>query len=152
MTTLCEETRNQCAPQVRIESCGSGHGPVPSGHIVYDVSDWFRDPHVTPAMRNLTARDPEVVDNVMRQRGARAFAAGMFETVSLPVGLELGTVRVIIFCIGGRHRAPAFAQLLATRCLDVGWSVALRHRDLDKQVLATTRKTGAADRFGPDRA
>ncbi|WP_394621274.1 ATPase [Lentzea sp. JNUCC 0626] len=134
--------------QVSIRTCGSGHGPVPRGHMVYDVSDWFRDPHVSVAMRQMTARDPEVVQNVLRQPGARAFAQTLFEAVSLPVGLGLGVVRVVVFCVGGRHRGPAFGQILAARCRAEGWQVDLRHRDLDKPVLATTRTPGAADLRG----
>jgi len=126
-----------------VQSCGSGHGPLPQAHIVVNVADWFRDPHVSPAMRAQTARDPEVAEHVRRTAGVEEFNRALFELVAVAVGLQLGTVRVALYCIGGRHRSPVMAEDLAAGGRAAGWNVEVSHRDLDKPVLTGSRTPGS---------
>lgn len=135
ITTHCSGPAGPQRPQVWIETCGNGHSELPAGHIVIGVAEWFRDPHISPEFRQLTARDPRVVEHVRRTPGVLDFTADVFRLLRTPVGLGLGTVKVVIWCVGGRHRAPSVGLVLAELCRESGWSVTLSHRDLDKPVL-----------------
>lgn len=50
---------------IQIVTCGQLHGPIPAGHLIFDLRTHFKDPHVDPAMRSLTAEDTVVHDVVM---------------------------------------------------------------------------------------
>jgi UPF0042 nucleotide-binding protein len=108
---------------------------------VIGVADWFRDPHISPEFRQLTARDPRVVEHVRRTPGVLDFTTDVFRLLHTPVRLGLGTVRVVIWCIGGRHRAPSVGLVLAELCRAIGWTVKITHRDLDKPVLQRRPRT-----------
>lgn len=58
---------------VTITSFGYGHSAAPKATIVIDVRHSYRDPHVDPAMRQLTGRDAAVIDRVVAQPGAWEF-------------------------------------------------------------------------------
>jgi UPF0042 nucleotide-binding protein len=101
---------------IRITSFGHGHpAGVPADlDLMVDLHP-YRDPHVSPRMRCLTARDPEVTATVQGTPGMRAaLTAAVAAVVALaerpdaPPVLEVG-----IDCTGGRHRAPAGAEMLA---------------------------------------
>lgn len=87
--------------RVLVESCGIGHAPLPRAHITADLTEWFRDPHVSDAMRAMTARDLEVVEHVRRTAGVSDYTTGLFELVARPVKLGVGLVHVVVFCAGG---------------------------------------------------
>jgi UPF0042 nucleotide-binding protein len=92
-------------PAVEIVSFGYLHGEPPPAHLTIDLRHHFKDPHVSPELRSMTAHDEPV-------------------RTTVPDG-----------CAGGRHRAPVFAQHLAHRLRRDGLSVTLHHRDLDKPVV-----------------
>jgi UPF0042 nucleotide-binding protein len=54
---------------VEIVSFGYGHGAPPAAHVVIDVRHHFRDPHVDPALRYLTAEDAPVMSAVLGTAG-----------------------------------------------------------------------------------
>jgi RNase adaptor protein for sRNA GlmZ degradation len=60
------------AATVEIVSFGYGHGEPPQAHVVIDVRHHFRDPHVDPALRNLTAEDAPVMAAVLGTPGTPA--------------------------------------------------------------------------------
>ncbi|MFE1400333.1 ATPase [Nocardiopsis dassonvillei] len=108
-----------------------------AAHVVVDLRRHFRDPHVSPAMRSLTADDPRVVQAVLATPGipqlidalvdvADAYAAG---PVTAPVHLALG-------CTGGRHRAPSTARELCRRLRERGFEVGLVDLHLDREVIS----------------
>lgn len=129
-------TARAVAVQVRIESFGYLHGKPPAAHLTIDLRQHFKDPHVSPALRYMTARDEPVRTTVMETPGitelVEATAAAVIAFLSGP---SAGPVLVADGCAGGRHRAPVFAHLLANRLRDEGLTVALHHRDLDKPVV-----------------
>jgi UPF0042 nucleotide-binding protein len=152
VTTICSGTEHHRGGRqshrpvhLRVTSFGSGRSPAPKADLTVDLAEWFRDPHVSPAMRSMTARDPEVVASVMETPGAHAFVERLFTAVEVLVDLGLGTVSVATGCVGGRHRGPVVATQLAARARAAGWTVEIHHRDLDKPVLTSRRATSAAD-------
>ena len=93
--------------RVLIESFGYGFGPAPRAHLVVDVRDHFRDPHVSPELRELTARDERVVRAVLGTSGVPALVRSIVLAArSFLAGPAGGPVVVAIGCVGGRHRAP----------------------------------------------
>lgn len=134
------------AAQLRVLSFGYGHGAPPVADITLDVREWFRDPHVSLAMRELTGLDAEVHANVAAMPGVLDLVAELQRAAAVLVGLDLGTVTVAFGCVGGRHRSVALARMLESRAWQEGWSTELHHLDLERPVLTSTRATSAADR------
>ncbi|RAS59564.1 P-loop ATPase family protein [Lentzea atacamensis] len=124
---------------LRVISCGTGHGPAPQADVTVNVAAWFRDPHVSPTMRSMTGCDTEVVHNVLRTPGAAGFIDRLFKLVTVLVELGVGTVTVVVQCIGGRHRSVVISDQLVLRALSVGWVARVHHRDIDKPVLTSRR-------------
>jgi len=126
-------------PQVIIITFGHLHDDPPQGtHITLDLRRHFRDPHVSPALRHLTARDQEVREAVLDTAGIvpliEATAAAVRAYMSGPSADE-NDLAVAVGCAGGRHRAATVgAELCDLLALD-GYTVSLHHQDLDKAVV-----------------
>lgn len=132
---------------VQIMSFGYGHAPAPPAHLVYDLRVHFKDPHVTPELRDLTAYDHAVVVTVRATPGIlQLVTAAEHAVLACLAGPSAGSVTVAVGCAGGRHRAPVVGDLLATGLAEThGLDVTLTHRDLDRPVIerasATTGRT-----------
>ncbi|MDV9190947.1 RNase adapter RapZ [Streptomyces sp. SR27] len=123
--------------RVEITSFGYLHGAEPGARVTIDLRHHFRDPHVRPELRHLTAHDQAVRDAVMSTAGVE----GVLQAVTAMVEAFLAgprqeePVTVAFGCAGGRHRAATAAAVLAERCASRGLDVLLVHRDLDKAVV-----------------
>lgn len=123
-------------PQVRIISFGYGHGDAPEAHLTLDLRKHFRDPHVNPALRYLTAEDPAVREAVLGTAGIRqlidaaASAVRAYLTAPTPA-----PVVVASGCVGGRHRAATVAAALGEALAVQGIPVSVHHRDLHRAVI-----------------
>lgn len=116
---------------VEITSFGYLYGPAPSAHITLDLRTHFRDPHVNPALRDLTAHDEPVRAAVLGTPGIRALIAAAVAVVgAYQDGPSPAPVTVAVGCAGGRHRAATVAMELGAQ---VGATV--QHRDLAKPVI-----------------
>jgi len=124
------------AYRVRITSFGYLHGDPPEAHLNLNLRDHFRDPHVSPELKHMTAHDAPVRMAVLHTPGiahlvqcaaltARAFSQG-------PGGHN---IELTVGCAGGRHRAPIVAWALADCLRVMGFTVEVGHRDLDKPVV-----------------
>lgn len=123
-------------PDIHIVSFGYGHAPAPTAHLTIDLRHHFRDPHVSPEMRDLTADDQQVVDAVLATPGIRPLVHGIAAAIDgFAAGPTGGPLTVAAGCAGGRHRAPVFARTLLHRLIDNGHIVSITHRDLDKAVI-----------------
>jgi UPF0042 nucleotide-binding protein len=125
---------------VEVISFGYGHGRPPPAHLTIDVRAHFRDPHVNPALRHLTAADAPVVEAVMSTPGIPALvdaavaAASAFMTAPAP-----GPVTIAVGCVGGRHRSAVIAAEVARR---LGPSATLTHRDIARPVINRSSRCG----------
>ncbi|WP_030750426.1 RNase adapter RapZ [Streptomyces sp. NRRL S-31] len=121
---------------VEIVSFGYLHDAPPAAHLTIDLRHHFRDPHVSPELRYMTAEDEPVRAAVLGTPGitdlVEATAAAIDAFASGP---SAGTVTVADGCAGGRHRAPTFAGALAERLTAAGHRVSVHHRDLGKDVV-----------------
>jgi RNase adaptor protein for sRNA GlmZ degradation len=129
---------------VTITSFGYLHGAPPEGaHLTADVRHHFRDPHVSPLLRELDAADRRVRDSVLATPGVRDFIMAIVRAVqALRAGSAPGPVTVAIGCAGGRHRAPVIAITLARLLNAAGVTATVQHRDITRPVI--TRAAQAA--------
>lgn len=80
---------------VEIISFGYGHAAPPEAHLILDLRKHFRDPHVNPALRYMTAEDRAVRRAVLgvvtgRQRWLTALLGG-FGAAVLRLSCDIGT-------------------------------------------------------------
>lgn len=124
---------------VTITSFGYGHRPAPDATITLDVRTLLRDPHATPALRQLTGADPAVRRAVLSTPGAADLVRHTADLVARLVA-EAGNpagelVTVAVGYVGGRHRSVALADAigLLVECWGIG--VDTFHLDIGSPVL-----------------
>ena len=123
---------------VQITTFGYLHGAPPKAHLTLDLREHFRDPHVSPELRHLTARDPKVQTAVLNTPGIPRLidaAASMVLAFRAGPSSSAGPVTVAIGCAGGRHRAATFGMELAGLLYRWAINATITHRDLDKDVV-----------------
>ncbi|RAJ70247.1 UPF0042 nucleotide-binding protein [Streptomyces sp. Amel2xB2] len=121
---------------VSVTSFGFLHDAPPEAHLLLDVRQHFRDPHVNPELRELTANDAPVQDAVMSTHGIpELIGATVVAARAFLDGPSTGTVRIAVGCAGGRHRAPVVASAVAERLTEPRLRIALRHRDMALPVV-----------------
>lgn len=121
---------------IQITTFGYLHGDAPEAHLTLDLRKHFRDPHIDPALRDLDARDPRVIDAVLSTPGFLGLLHATAATVrAFLAGPTAAEVRVAIGCAGGRHRAAVAGNVLAADLIVDTFGVTLVHRDLDKAVV-----------------
>ncbi|WP_419996138.1 RapZ C-terminal domain-containing protein [Streptomyces boninensis] len=121
---------------VEIVSFGYLHAQPPLADLTIDLRHHFRDPHINPRLRHMTAYDAEARDTVLNTSGvADLIDATANAVAAFASGPSAKTVRVADGCAGGRHRAPTFAMALADRLTARGFEVQVAHRDLGKPVV-----------------
>jgi len=122
---------------VEIISFGYGHGEPPPAHAVFDVRSHFKDPHVNPALRYLTAADPEVMAAVLNTPGIpRLISSIALAARAFRLGPQPGPVTVAVGCAGGRHRSAAVAIGVALLLQRGGVPATVIHRDVGRPVIA----------------
>ncbi|MFE1786474.1 ATPase [Streptomyces sp. NPDC059506] len=125
---------------VTVTSFGYLHGPAPEAHIVLDLRKHFRDPHVSPELRHLTADDRAVREAVLRTPGILPLIDATAAAVrAYQGGPSAGPVTVAVGCAGGRHRAATVARTLALALTDAdadAEDVTVVDRDLHRPVVA----------------
>ncbi|MFF6930835.1 RapZ C-terminal domain-containing protein [Streptomyces californicus] len=122
--------------EVEIVSFGYLHGEPPAAHLTVDLRHHFRDPHVRPELRYMTAEDAPVREAVLATPGITELVDATATAVdAFASGPTSGVVRVADGCAGGRHRAPTFAGVLAERLRAAGHTVSVQHRDIGKDVV-----------------
>lgn len=122
--------------QVEITSFGYLHDDPPPAHLTLDLRHHFRDPHVSPELRYMTASDEPVRAAVLNTPGILDLVAATAAAVNaFATGPSTGPITVADGCAGGRHRAPTFAQALADRLAADGHTVTVQHRDLHLPVV-----------------
>ncbi|MET9409552.1 RNase adapter RapZ [Streptomyces sp. NPDC002935] len=121
---------------VEIVSFGYLHDGPPTAHLTIDLRHHFRDPHVSPELRCMTADDEPVRAAVLGTPGVASLVMATVAAVeAFAFGPSARTITIADGCAGGRHRAPVFARALAELLRDAGHDVSVHHRDLDKPVV-----------------
>jgi UPF0042 nucleotide-binding protein len=119
---------------IQIISFGYGHPEgAPDADLIIDLRP-YRDPHVQPDFRQLTAFDQIVRDTVRTTPGIPELLAETITRVE-QLAAQQPTVTIASGCVGGRHRGPAFALDLAAALQHLGHRVDWTHRDINKPVI-----------------
>ncbi|QLJ06837.1 ATPase (plasmid) [Streptomyces sp. NEAU-sy36] len=121
---------------IQIISFGYGHNPAPTAHITLDLRHHFRDPHIQPSLRTLTANDRAVRRTVLNTPGIRPLLTATTRQINAyAAGPSGGTITVATGCVGGRHRSAVTANALARRLRRRGHTVTVEHRDLHRPLI-----------------
>ncbi|MFI9012599.1 ATPase [Streptomyces griseus] len=121
---------------IEVISFGYLHDTPPAAHITLDLRAHFRDPHISPDLRHMTADDAPVQAAVLGTPGitdlidATARAAAAYAA-----GPSAEDVVVAAGCAGGRHRAPTVARAVAELLTSAGHIATTTHRDLHRPVV-----------------
>ncbi|MFD7590877.1 RNase adapter RapZ [Kitasatospora sp. NPDC059811] len=126
-------------PDIVITSFGYLHDAPPADQdLVLDLRRHFRDPHVNPALRYMTARDEEVREAVRNTAGIPELVTATVAAVQAfrsGPSADRHQVKVASGCAGGRHRAGSVALELAAALTALGLTVNVVHRDIDHAVV-----------------
>jgi UPF0042 nucleotide-binding protein len=121
---------------IHITTFGYLHGDPPPATLTLDLRTHFRDPHVRPELRYLTAHDQQVREAVLMTPGISLLIGSVLSAIrAFLSGPTAGPVTVAVGCAGGRHRAATVGASLAELLTGVGHTVELTHRDLAKPVV-----------------
>lgn len=121
---------------VLVVSFGYDHAAPPEATITLDLRHAYRDPHVDPRLRHMTALDWPVRRAVLRTPGIRPLMTATIRQVqAYRKGPTAGQITIAVGCVGGRHRSATVAHYLARRLTRRGLKVQLQHRDLTKPVI-----------------
>ncbi|TLQ38880.1 hypothetical protein FEF34_40290 [Streptomyces marianii] len=121
---------------VELISFGYLHSLAPEADLVIDMRRHFRDPHVTPGLRELTADHELVMRAVFDTDGVPELAVAIRAAVdAFRAGPSAGTVRVAVGCAGGRHRSAAMVNYLEMQYRGDGIKASKEHRDIHLPVV-----------------
>lgn len=132
---------------IELISFGHLYGPVPDAELVADVRHHFRDPYVSPELRNLTGADQPVRDAVLSTAGIPELVASLASAAhayTLGPSAEGRPMRLAIGCAGGHHRAPVVTDEVASDLLSRGHRVTVTHRDISRPI--ESRRTAETTR------
>ncbi|WP_275463764.1 RNase adapter RapZ [Streptomyces noursei] len=121
---------------VEIVSFGYLHDAPPPADLTLDLRHHFRDPHISPELRYMTAEDEPVRAAVLGTPGITDLVAATATAIrAFAAGPSAGVVTVAAGCAGGRHRAPTLALALADLLRWADHQVTVTHRDLHRPVV-----------------
>ncbi|MEU9056244.1 RNase adapter RapZ [Streptomyces sp. NPDC048384] len=122
---------------ITYESFGYLHGPVPEADLVFDMRP-FKDPHLDPNLRDLTANHELVMRAVFNTSGVRELGLAIHAAVAAYRSNPLaGSIRVAVGCAGGRHRSAAMVRWLLMQHHEERDEIKVvsEDRDIEKPVV-----------------
>lgn len=121
--------------KVNVESFGYKYGLPQDADLVLDVR-FLPNPHWVDELRPLPGTDPRIRDFVMTRQATADFLERFDDLleVLIPGYLTEGKhyLTLAVGCSGGRHRSVVIGEHIAARLRDRGLSVAVVHRDIDR--------------------
>lgn len=132
---LAKHLRSRVRPLVTCLAFAYKNGAPAEAALLVDAR-FLDNPYWVPELRELSGRDPEVADFVLKQPAARRLLDDIERIVGelLPLYEEKGRMHVVVAfgCTGGRHRSVVLASELARRLEEKdGIDVDFVTRDID---------------------
>ncbi len=132
---LANHLRSRERPLVTCLAVAYKNGAPAEAALLIDAR-FLDNPYWVPELRELSGRDPQVADFVLKQPAARRLLDDIERIVGelLPLYEEKGRMHVVIAfgCTGGRHRSVVLASELARRLDEKdGIDVDFVTRDID---------------------
>ncbi|MER8103856.1 RNase adapter RapZ [Kitasatospora sp. NPDC094016] len=128
-----------------ITTFGTLHQDPPLGDaITVDLTTALRNPPEDPAVREQmiqsTGLDQHVLDYVLATPGARDIAdRTVRRALAQHAALPGETVRIHVYCRGGRHRSVSVGREVGRRLQALGAAVTVTHRHVHLPVAETSR-------------
>lgn len=123
------------ALKIRCMSFGFKYGIPGDADIVFDVR-CLPNPFYIPTMKYKTGLDDDVSNYVMNHEQSQELIKRLFDLIdySVPLYRSEGKSQLVIAigCTGGRHRSVTFAELINNHLSSMGYSVSIKHRDIEK--------------------
>jgi RNase adapter protein RapZ len=123
------------AMQTTLLTFGYKNGLPLDADLVFDCR-FLPNPYWVDELRPLTGRDPAVVAHVLGEKAAQQFLDKLdaLLDVLLPEYVSEGKAYLSIAfgCTGGRHRAVAIVEEVASRLRARGIEATVKHRDIDR--------------------
>ena len=130
------EPAGEAGLQVTLTSFGFKYGLPIDADLVFDTR-FLPNPHWVPELRPLTGTDESVREYVLGNEDARVYLERLRDLLVflLPAFVREGKhyLTVAIGCTGGHHRSVVFASELSRSVEDLGFPVAVHHRDVDRE-------------------
>jgi UPF0042 nucleotide-binding protein len=121
---------------INVLSFGFKYGIPAEADLVLDVR-FIPNPYFVDGLRNLTGKDPEVEEYLLRQPETDAFASRLKEFLGflVPLYTKEGKtyLTVAIGCTGGKHRSVYLAGELGRHLENEGLAATVNHRDLGRE-------------------
>lgn len=121
--------------------------------MVFDCR-FLSNPYWDPTLRGHDGRDPTVAAFIARDDRYAPFFEKVNDLVAflLPAYSDEGKsyLSVGFGCTGGKHRSVATATALSARLASAGWTVSVRHHELEREMTKPGRDVGP-QRDGTDR-
>lgn len=138
LTNTFQQASRPARTILSLVSFGYKFGLPYDADLVFDVR-FLPNPHFREELRPLSGKDRAVMDFVLANPQARAYLERLLDFLhySLPLYLQEGKayLTVSVGCTGGRHRSVSIVEYLGQKLSEWGHEVALRHRDIDKEVV-----------------
>jgi len=119
---------------VSVTSFGYKFGVPSEADLVFDVR-FLPNPNFVPTLKKLSGNHAPVVKYMRRQKDTAAFLKHVTEFLRyvIPRYIREGKsyLTIGIGCTGGRHRSVMIANALSTSLGKDGYTVKVRHRDLN---------------------
>jgi UPF0042 nucleotide-binding protein len=132
---LITTSQTQSTLIITLESFGYKHGVPVDADIMFDVR-FLPNPFFVEELRAKTGKEPDVATYVLQRPEAETFLthASTLLHATLPLYVREGKsyLTLAIGCTGGRHRSVAIAEEFGQRLTGWGYTVHLRHRDLQR--------------------
>ncbi len=123
------------ALKISCMSFGFKYGIPTDADLVFDVR-CLPNPFYIPELKCRTGLEPEVRDFVMKFEQSKILLKKINDLVqySVPLYRQEGKSQLIIAvgCTGGRHRSVCFAEQIRDGLVNLGNSVSIKHRDIEK--------------------
>ncbi len=121
---------------INVLSFGFKYGIPLDADLVFDVR-FLPNPFYIPELKNLTGLDQEVQDYVNTFPQTAEFTKKLDDLIkfTLPHYVEEGKSQLVIAvgCTGGKHRSVTIAGHVYKTIVDMGFSVKISHRDINRK-------------------
>jgi UPF0042 nucleotide-binding protein len=124
------------AMAVSLQSFSYRRGLPRGVDMIFDCR-FLANPHWVAGLRSQDGRNAAVVDHIRRDARFQSFFDKVRDLVLmlLPAHLDEGKAHLTIGfgCTGGQHRSVAMVELLGRALAEAGWTVSMRHRELERK-------------------
>ena len=121
---------------ITVMSFGFKSGIAEEADLIFDVR-FIENPFYVPHLKHLTGENKQVIEFVMGDT-AKTFLRKTHNLLNflLPNYVSEGKNRLVIGigCTGGKHRSVVIANEIHKYLSKKGWSIAVRHRDIRKDM------------------